>query len=109
MPEDFNKNRLFDNISYLIKKNDLKIGEIENGAGVSAGYIARASKDEKSKPGIEFVMKVAELLLLMRIFLLRQESILLRHRLRLPIHTSEKFFLRRIFYANLKKNWKLMM
>ena len=62
MPEDFNKSRFFDNISYLIKKHDLKIGEIENSAGVSAGYISRASKDEKSKPGIEFVMKVAELL-----------------------------------------------
>lgn len=62
MPEDFNRTQFFDNVSYLIKKHDLKIGEIENGAGVSAGYISRASKDEKSKPGIEFVMKVAELL-----------------------------------------------
>lgn len=62
MPADFNRNLFFDNISYLIKKHDLKIGEIESGAGVSAGYISRASKDEKSKPGIEFVMKVAELL-----------------------------------------------
>ncbi len=62
MPADFNRTQFFDNVSYLIKKHDLKIGEIENGAGVSAGYISRASKDEKSKPGIEFVMKVAELL-----------------------------------------------
>ncbi|WLD83259.1 helix-turn-helix domain-containing protein [Selenomonas dianae] len=62
MPTDFDRTLFFDNISYLIKKHDLKIGEIENSAGVSAGYISRASKDEKSKPGVEFVMKIAELL-----------------------------------------------
>lgn len=62
MPTDFDRTLFFDNISYLIKKYDLKIGEIENSAGVSAGYISRASKDEKSKPGVEFVMKIAELL-----------------------------------------------
>ncbi|EKX98184.1 helix-turn-helix domain-containing protein [Selenomonas sp. oral taxon 138] len=62
MPTGFDRTIFFDNISYLIRKNDLKIGEIENSAGVSAGYISRASKDEKSKPGVEFVMKVAELL-----------------------------------------------
>lgn len=62
MPTDFDRTLFFDNISYLIKKNNLKIGEIEDSAGVSAGYISRASKDEKSKPGVEFVMKIAELL-----------------------------------------------
>lgn len=62
MPEDFNRDRFFDNIAYLIKKNNLKIGELESSAGVSAGYISRASKDDKSRPGVEFVMKVAELL-----------------------------------------------
>lgn len=62
MPEDFNRELFFGNLYYLIRKQDIKIGEIESGAGVSAGYISRASRDEKSKPGVEFVMKAAELL-----------------------------------------------
>ena len=37
MPTDFDRTLFFDNISYLIRKRDLKIGEIENSAGVSAG------------------------------------------------------------------------
>lgn len=62
MSAEFDKSVLFGNISYLIKQNNLKVGEIETEAGVSAGYIARASKDERSKPGIDFVLKVADIL-----------------------------------------------
>ena len=37
-----------------------KIGELEGEAGVSAGYISRISKYGNTKPGIEFIMKVAD-------------------------------------------------
>ena len=60
MSVEFNKERLFRNIHYLIKKRGVKIGDLETSSGVSTGYIARTMRDEKSKPGIEFVMKVAE-------------------------------------------------
>ncbi|HHY08673.1 MAG TPA: helix-turn-helix transcriptional regulator [Corynebacteriales bacterium] len=60
MTEEFNKKIMLDNISFLLNESGKKIGELETEAGVSTGYISRISKDEKTKPGIEFIMKVAE-------------------------------------------------
>jgi transcriptional regulator with XRE-family HTH domain len=62
MVREFNKKRLFDNINYLIGESGKKIGELETEAGVSPGYISRASKDGGTKPGIEFIMNIAEIL-----------------------------------------------
>lgn len=58
--EQFNSKILFDNIEFLIKNENRKIGEVENEAGVSAGYISRTSKDGGSKPGIDFIMNIAK-------------------------------------------------
>jgi hypothetical protein len=60
MAEVFDRKLLFDNIAALVKRSGLKIGELETKAGVSAGYMARTIKDGTAKPGIEFVMGVAE-------------------------------------------------
>ncbi len=60
MSVDFNKQVLFDNISFLVKERGLKIGELETAAGVSPGYISRASKEGGSTPGIEFIVRVAD-------------------------------------------------
>lgn len=60
MPEIFDKKRLFENIDYLIRESGKKIGEVEKNAGVSPGYISRSSKDGGAKPGIDFIMNVAE-------------------------------------------------
>lgn len=57
---DFNKTLMFENINYLIKSKNMKIGEFEEAAGVSPGYISRSSKDSGSKPSIDFIMKAAE-------------------------------------------------
>lgn len=62
MTEEFNPKTLFDNIDFLIKNQNRKIGEVENEAGVSAGYISRTSKDGGSRPGIDFIMKIAHVL-----------------------------------------------
>ena len=62
MVEELNKKRLFDNISYMLKKSGKKIGELETEAGVSSGYISRTSKDNNTKPGIDFILKVAAIL-----------------------------------------------
>lgn len=62
MAYDFNKDLMFRNIVFLLSEFGKKIGEFEAETGVSAGYISRASKDDKSKPGIEFVVKAADVL-----------------------------------------------
>ena len=60
MEKEFDKKTFFDNVSYLIKASGKKVGEVESAAGVSQGCIARTSKEGGAKPGIEFVMKIAE-------------------------------------------------
>ena len=60
MAEVFDRKLLFDNITFLVKRAGLKIGEVEQNAGVSAGYIARTTKDGNAKPGIEFIIGMAE-------------------------------------------------
>lgn len=62
MNHNFNSRLIFDNISYLIKEQGKKVGEVETQAGVSAGYISRNSKDSNSKPGIDFLFRVSEIL-----------------------------------------------
>lgn len=60
MTSEFNKQLMLDNIYFLLKEFGKKIGELETDAGVSPGYISRISKDGNTKPGIEFIMKVAD-------------------------------------------------
>lgn len=62
MSEEFNKDLMFKNISLMLSEFGKKIGELEMEAGVSIGYISRSIKDTKSKPGIDFILKVAEAL-----------------------------------------------
>lgn len=52
---------LFDNIYYLIKKQNKKIGDVEKYIGVSSGYISRTYK-EGGKPSIEFIINIASVL-----------------------------------------------
>ena len=60
MSVEFNKKLMFDNISLLLRETGKKIGELEADAGVSAGYISRTSKDNTTKPGIDFIVNVAD-------------------------------------------------
>jgi transcriptional regulator with XRE-family HTH domain/frataxin-like iron-binding protein CyaY len=60
MINEFNKQLMLDNISYLLKESGKKIGELETEAGVSPGYISRISKEGNTKPGIEFIINVAD-------------------------------------------------
>lgn len=62
MPREFDKKLMFDNIAYLLRETGKKIGEVENESGVSAGYISRTSKDQNAKPGIEFIVRIADAL-----------------------------------------------
>ena len=62
MNNNFNKQRMFDNIAFMLKERGMKIGELEAAAGVSVGYISRASKEGGSTPGLEFVISAAKVL-----------------------------------------------
>ena len=57
--EEFDKELVFNNIEYLIKESNKKIGEVEKEAGVSTGYISRCSKEDGPKPSIDFIVSVA--------------------------------------------------
>ncbi|MCD7825245.1 MAG: helix-turn-helix domain-containing protein [Clostridiaceae bacterium] len=57
----FEKNRCIDNIYALAKKKGLKIGEMEERAGVSKGYLSRINKeDSTANPPIDFLVSIAE-------------------------------------------------
>lgn len=59
MHEELNKEVMFSNISFLVERQGKKIGELEAEAGVSTGYISRTNKDGGTKPGIDFIINVA--------------------------------------------------
>lgn len=58
----FDKDILFDNLSYLISQKGLKIGEFEKTAGVSQGYISRKSVGNGTKIKLDFVVRAASIL-----------------------------------------------
>ena len=60
MTKEFNKEILFSNIYHLLKVREIKVGELESYVGVSAGYISRINKEQSTKPGLEFIIKVAD-------------------------------------------------
>ena len=62
MKNEFNKKLMLDNIMFMLRELGKKIGELETEAGVSPGYISRTSKDSNAKPGIDFIVRVADAL-----------------------------------------------
>ena len=61
MPE-YSKTKFLKNIVYLMKIKNVKIGELEEAAKVSAGYLSRLSKnnDDNSAPGIDTLTLMAK-------------------------------------------------
>lgn len=60
MAVNYNKKTCIDNIYFLAKKKNLKIGELEAEVGVSAGYLSRLNKeDNKSNPSIDVIAGIA--------------------------------------------------
>lgn len=58
---DFDNSILSSNISYLAKKYDLRIGDVERILGVSAGYISRTTKEGSGKKlSIDVVWKISK-------------------------------------------------
>lgn len=56
----FDKKKCMDNIYTIAKDKDIKIGELEKAAGVSAGYLSKLSKEgNKAVPGVEILLPIA--------------------------------------------------
>jgi len=59
----FDKKRCLANIYFLAKEKNIKIGDLESAAGVSAGYLSRINKDDnETNPSIDFIVRVADAL-----------------------------------------------
>ena len=57
----FDKTKCLNNIRYLAKSKGINLGDLETGAGVSAGYLSRIGKeDNKSSPSIEVLTSIAD-------------------------------------------------
>lgn len=59
---DFDNGILIKNLAFLLKKYNLKMGDLEKILGISAGYISRTAKENSAKKlSIDVVWKIAEL------------------------------------------------
>lgn len=59
---EFDSSTLANNIVYLAKKHGIRVGELENMIGISAGYLSRTiKKNSKKKMSIDIVWKIAKL------------------------------------------------
>ena len=59
---DFDNGILMKNLAFLLKKYNLKMGDLEKILGISAGYISRTAKENSAKKlSIDVVWKIAEL------------------------------------------------
>lgn len=59
----FDNTKCINNIYYLIKDRNMKIGDVESKVGVSVGYFSRLSKeDNQAIPSLETICNIADLL-----------------------------------------------
>ncbi len=59
---DFDNTLLIKNIGVLLRRNGLRLGDLENALGISAGYISRTSKPGSGKKmSVDIVWKIARL------------------------------------------------
>ena len=61
MNKQYDKNRLVSNIEYLLKKRNIKVGDLESRCGVSTGYISRLKNNESNdvSPSAEVLLKLS--------------------------------------------------
>lgn len=60
--EQYNNGILIKNLTFLLKKYNLRMGDLEKILGISAGYISRTAKENSTKKlSIDVVWKIAEL------------------------------------------------
>ena len=57
----YDRQTFLDNVYYLAKKMNVKIGDLENNVKLSAGYLSKLNnEDNKSNPSIELVCRLAK-------------------------------------------------
>lgn len=56
---EINNDIFFKNISFLLKQNNLNIGDFEKSVGFSSGYISRAKKQNSTS--INFIVKASKI------------------------------------------------
>ena len=57
----YNKKQFIENVYFLAKARNIKIGDLESACGVSPGYLSRLRQGEKNiAPGADFLLSVAE-------------------------------------------------
>ncbi len=60
MTQEFNRQKLFENVSAIIQDRGLKIGDVESAVGISAGYLSRLSKkDSDASISVDLVCKLS--------------------------------------------------
>ena len=64
MEKEYDKNRLVSNIEFLLKRSDIKIGDLETQCGVSVGYLSRLKNNESNdvSPSAEVLLRLSRLL-----------------------------------------------
>lgn len=64
MEKLYSKDKLVSNIEYLLKRNDIKIGDLESECGVSTGYISRLKNNENpdASPSAEVLLRFSKML-----------------------------------------------
>lgn len=64
MNKQYDKNRLVSNIEYLLKRRNIKVGDLENQCGVSTGYISRLKNNDNNdtSPSAEVLLKLSKVL-----------------------------------------------
>ena len=58
----FDRNQILENIHALIRKKNLKIGDVETASGLSVGYLARLANAENTFPSLETMVRLAKAL-----------------------------------------------
>ena len=73
----YSKKRFLNNLAYLMKKKNVRIGEIETACNVSAGYFSRIKNDENDSqcPNIEVLYAICDKLDVTIDFLLNAELV----------------------------------
>ncbi len=63
MEQEFNRQKLAENIMALMKQKKLKIGEVEQQIGISTGYLSKMlKKDTDAAPSTDIIWKLAKVL-----------------------------------------------
>ena len=63
MTPEFIRQRLADNITFLMKEQKRKVGDVENAVGISTGYLSKMlKKDTEAAPSTDIIWKLAKVL-----------------------------------------------